>query len=297
MDIAHLTPESAFIHFFMLKLIFMKPDDILQSNMLDILFENRNKTYGAYVLRRDYEKRVKKSLALMLLFVSAVVLLFSIPKNKSALNFTIYETAPAYVPVDLPKDVQPKPKMPEKPKAAAPAKQAPSQQFNNRINIVDDRMAATKLPSNLDSVEIDNTTRPGIPGTTPVVKIPHSIPVIPGTGTGGDVKKTGADQPLAFAEVMPSFPGGVEALKRFLEKNLNTPSDFNAGEMVSVKVKFVVGIDGKLKSFEVTEDGGAEFNQEVIRVLKKMPDWIPGKTKGENVSVYFTLPVKFMPAE
>ena len=275
----------------------MKPDDVLQSNMLDILFENRNKTYGAYVLRRDYEKRVKKSLLLMLLFTSAIVLLFSIQKKKDTLNFTIFDTAPAYVPVELPKEMPKQPKVPAQPKTAAPAQQAPTQQFNNRINIVDDRMAATKLPSNLDSMEIDNTTRPGVPGINPVVKIPHSIPVIPGAGTGGDVKKTGTDQPLAFAEVMPSFPGGTEALRRFLERNLSNPTDINAGEMVSVKVKFVVGIDGKLKSFEVTEDGGAEFNQEVIRVLKKMPDWIPGKTKGENVSVYFTLPVKFLPAE
>ena len=66
---------------------------------------------------------------------------------------------------------------------------------------------------------------------------------------------------------------------------------------MSVKVTFVVGYEGKLKGFKITEDGGEVFNKEVIRVLKKMPDWIPGKANGENVSVYYTIPVKFTGAD
>lgn len=69
------------------------------------------------------------------------------------------------------------------------------------------------------------------------------------------------------------------------------------GEMVSVYIKFVVGYDGKLQKFNVVKDGGEVFNNEVIRVLKKMPQWIPGKSKGQNVSVYFTIPVKFVSAD
>ena len=56
-----------------------------------------------------------------------------------------------------------------------------------------------------------------------------------------------------------------------------------------------MGYDGKLKSFTTVQDGGEEFNKEVIRVLKKMPEWEPGKTKGQNVSVYYVIPVKFVP--
>jgi protein TonB len=96
---------------------------------------------------------------------------------------------------------------------------------------------------------------------------------------------------------MPSFPGGMAALKKFLERNLQSPRDMEAGEEVDVKVKFVVSFDGKLQRFETVQDGGEVFNKEVIRVLKKMPDWIPGKSNGEEVSVYYTIPVKFLPAE
>jgi len=65
------------------------------------------------------------------------------------------------------------------------------------------------------------------------------------------------------------------------------------GEEVAVTVRFIVNFNGDLVSFDVMETGGESFDNEVIRVLKKMPRWIPGKTNGEKVSAYFTIPVKF----
>jgi protein TonB len=97
-------------------------------------------------------------------------------------------------------------------------------------------------------------------------------------------------------DVLPAYPGGMDALKKFLEKHLQNPKEMEEGESVTVKVKFVVGYDGKLQSFVTVQDGGEEFNKEVIRVLKKMPAWVPGKAKGENVSVYYIIPIKFVPA-
>ena len=74
---------------------------------------------------------------------------------------------------------------------------------------------------------------------------------------------------------------------------MDKPEPMNSGEAVTVKARFVVGYDGKLQGFRIIQDGGDVFNKEVMRVLKKMPDWVPGKAKGENVSVYYTIPVKF----
>ena len=71
----------------------------------------------------------------------------------------------------------------------------------------------------------------------------------------------------------------------------------DVGESVSEKSKFIVGYNGKLQGFVTMQDGGEEFNKEVVRVLKKMPDWLPGKANGENVSVYYTIPVKFTGAD
>ena len=69
------------------------------------------------------------------------------------------------------------------------------------------------------------------------------------------------------------------------------------GELVKVVVQVTVGYDGKFKSFDVTQDGGEEFNKEVIRVLKKMPAWIPGKSNGRDVATYMQIPIKFVPAD
>ena len=64
------------------------------------------------------------------------------------------------------------------------------------------------------------------------------------------------------------------------------------GEEIGVKVKFIVSYNGDLIGFNVIETGGAPFDDEVMRVLKKMPKWIPGKASGENVSTYYIIPVK-----
>ena len=98
-------------------------------------------------------------------------------------------------------------------------------------------------------------------------------------------------------DIQASYPGGINALKKFLERNLINPTEMEPGEMVSVNVKFVVDFDGKLQNFAVVKDGGEIFNKEVIRVLKKMPQWVPGKSNGKNVPVYFVIPIKFVPAE
>ena len=92
---------------------------------------------------------------------------------------------------------------------------------------------------------------------------------------------------------MPQYPGGIKALLAYLKKNLHAPDAVEEGKQVSVKVKFVVNYDGKLESFKVIESGGEVFDNEVLRVLQKMPLWIPGRSNGENISVYYTVPVRF----
>lgn len=96
---------------------------------------------------------------------------------------------------------------------------------------------------------------------------------------------------------MPSYPGGMNALRKFLVRNLENPKDMKEGEVANVKLKFMVGYNGELQSFETLQDGGNEFNREVMRVLKKMPNWAPGKSKGQNVSVFYTIPIKFISAD
>ena len=95
----------------------------------------------------------------------------------------------------------------------------------------------------------------------------------------------------------PAFPGGQEALKQFLARNLNTPEDLQNGEKKVVKIKFQVDKDGSVTTFEIVTSGGNVFDREVVRVCKKMPRWTPALQNGINVPVNYILPVTFIGVE
>lgn len=272
----------------------MKTELIMKSDVLDIIFENRNKAYGAYYLRKFYKSRLLKSLTVMLAGVIVLSAFTFIPSLRSHTKVQLLYSDGYEL-----KKLEKKPVEPEKPKEQ-PLQQkqkAPSVQFISKLSIVPDKTDVKPLEPITDSTVIALTTKPGEGGDGPKVGDP-------GDGGSSDVKgKEPAAEPApdpaipAFtAEIMPEFPGGMNGLRKFLERNLSNPRELEENEVISVKVRFVVGFDGKLKSFETIEDGGAEFNKEVVRVLKKMPDWTPGRSRGQNVSVYYTIPVKFVAA-
>ncbi len=274
----------------------MNNEDIIKSDVLDILFEKRNKAYGAYELRKKYHTRLKRSLLSMLAIVIVFAAIASIPKNKKPdSNKKEFETRTAVLIPEAPKKkAEVKPAEPQKPQAAQKA-----QAFTTPV-IVDKKEPVAVIKSLDSSARIVANVPKGPIGTGPAIVQPTDIK------DGGGGKDSSAVKPVVVVDrntptnspdVMPAYPGGMDALRRFLERNLQNPEEMQEGSMVSVRVKFVVGYDGKLKGFETVQDGGEVFNKEVIRVLKKMPEWIPGKTNGENVSVYYTIPVKFVPAE
>lgn len=273
----------------------MRSDNILKADLLDLVFENRNKSYGAYELRKNYRKRLMRALFIGVIFaggISSVVLMAKKEGKLVVPDTIIYDYV---MPEAKLEPVKPKPKVtpPKAPAVPAAPKQA-VQQWTKPV-ITDEPLQASKLPTNLDNVAIGSETKPGAPGGSHVI-VPDPIPIDAGGDPKPVIKTIDRETPLLAAEVMPAYPGGTAALRKFLEKNLNSPEELAEGQTITVKVKFIVGYDGKLKGFEILEDGGAAFNKEVIRVLKKMPEWIPGRSNGENVSVYFTIPVKFTPS-
>ena len=271
----------------------MRTENILSADILDLIFEHRNKNYGAYTLRKYYNNRLAKSLLLVFVFAAGILMVPKLFKEEKKIPPIVSDI---YVVKILPDVVLEAPKPAAKPIVKPPSmKKAAMQQWVNNIVITADPAKASKLISNLDSVAIGNLTVAG-----PITGLPGGKDPI-GTTIGSLAPAPPApvdiETPRYTADIMPSFPGGIEALMKFLKRHLNNPSDLEDGAMVSVKIRFVVGYDGMLKSFQVIEDGGDEFNNEVLRVLKKMPQWIPGKANGEKVSVYYTIPVKFTAGE
>lgn len=101
---------------------------------------------------------------------------------------------------------------------------------------------------------------------------------------------------FTFVENMPEFKGGIDSLILFITQNVKYPEWERKNNIQgTVYSQFTIDLNGKVKDVEIikTVEGSKFINEEVLRVINKMPDWIPGKHKGKNVNVKFTLPVKF----
>ena len=91
---------------------------------------------------------------------------------------------------------------------------------------------------------------------------------------------------------LPQFQGGDKAMQKYLVENLRCPAGLDSIRG-TVIVRFVVSETGKTGSFKIQRSLNPQFDEEVIRVIKGMPDWIPGTNEGKAVPVYYTLPVRF----
>jgi periplasmic protein TonB len=269
----------------------MQTEKILQLDLLDIIFENKNKSYGAYALRKFYNNRLYKAFGAMVL-IATVLCSFTLLKPEVKKSYEIPVDGTGFVNdiKDKPKDKPVEPKKDKQPAAKQKTPAATTAFTNPRITTKPNVEPVKTLGLNENIGVADIKAPSGI--TLKVRDLPQL-----GKDTAtviGDVKPpVDVLTPNVTADVMPAFPGGMAAFRKFLEKNLQNPEVLEEGQKISVKIKFIVGYDGKLKGFETIEDGGAVFNEEVLRVLKKMPNWIPGKIAGENVSVFYTIPVRF----
>ncbi|MEO8589665.1 MAG: energy transducer TonB [Flavobacteriales bacterium] len=105
-----------------------------------------------------------------------------------------------------------------------------------------------------------------------------------------------ASEPLTFAEVMPTFPGGEAAYKTYLVKNIQYPqSALEAGIVGKVYVEFVVEKDGLITNVKTMRGvpGAPDMEREALRVVKAMPRWTPGKAAGVPVAVIMHIPIAF----
>lgn len=280
------------------KHIAMTNKEIAQANLLDIIFENRNKEYGAYALRQGYNTRMLLSLGAGL----SVILLFVFISN---INTTGNEVVPVKErPSMMIKEyVMPaeKPKLPEPPKEIVKAKPpAPAQPKIASVQLTSPpkikEVVKNPMPpiTDMPGKTIDDKKTTGIPDDG-IIKLPVKPVIETGTGTGAGPSRQEPD--FVIQEREPEFPGGPEGLKKFLSRYLNTPAALQSGEMKLVKVRFKVEKDGAVTSFEILASGGNEFDSEVVRVCRKMPKWVPALQNGMNVPVSYVLPVTFIGLE
>jgi len=95
-------------------------------------------------------------------------------------------------------------------------------------------------------------------------------------------------------EQMPEYPGGMEALFEFLKNNIKYPEDAQKQKVEGrVIATFVVETDGSISNIEVVKHAFPSLDNEAVRVIQAMPNWTPGKQKGQAVRVKYTIPINF----
>lgn len=268
----------------------MTNKEILNADLLDILFEHRNKSYGAYALRKQYHHRLGIALGLAMSTALLFFLLTSLGnKNDPNENPFKKDDIVQLTAVVLPEE----PEEPEPEQETQPQPENIAQADHQPIIVVPDH-EADPLIADIDLIErsvISNTTIAG----NPADGIFKPSPVTSGNGDSAAVKTT-PQKEFIKEERNASFPGGAESWMNFLKRFLQTPDELEPGERKEVRVKFQIDADGTLSGFEIVQSGGREFDKEVLRVMKKMPKWEPAVQNGKNVPVTFTQPVTFVGA-
>lgn len=271
----------------------MEAKQILHSDFLDILFEGKNQNYGAYVLRRQYERRLAKALIVTLLIVLAAILWFAISNylaKQAALHPKPVAKDVVLQQVDIKQPNQPPP--PPPPPAPEPPKVKPQVQFTPPKVVKDNEVKPNEQPPDLDKIKnqaISTVTKAGdVNGIDPGL--------VADKGTGVVAAAPPPNKVFTFVEQMPSFPGGEDALMKYLHDHIRYPAVAREnGIQGTVVVQFIVGPDGTIR--DVTTVGapkGGGLEQEAIRVVKGMPRWLPGKQNGRAVNVQYSLPVRFV---
>lgn len=262
--------------------------DIIKNQWLDIVFEGRNKIYGAYELRKSNTKTTVRALiigsVIFALAVAAPLIVSLLPdSNTDDVNNDI-KIATVKLP---PKKEVVKPNTPPPP---PPPPKVDQVKFVKPV--VAKANEITEDPPkivDLKDKKVGDQNIKGDPDAIPTVDEPV------GTGTAAVVEEnTNEIYNVAGIEVKPDFPGGMDKFYKFVGNNYKTPEE--EGLKGKVYVTFVVEKDGSLTDIKVLRDIGYGTGAEAIRVLKKCPRWTPGEQNGKKVRVLYSLPITIQSA-
>ena len=262
-------------------------------DLLDLLFQNRNKEYGAYQLRKLYNRYMTRG---GLLTIALSVLLAAMPSLAKLVRaaFPKDDILNTVVNVSPPPDLETT-TPPPVPPPVEPLPARPTLTFVTPIVEDDDKVQDEALPPTVDemqNVDISTKTQDGVEGGVPegIVEEPLEEVVPPAV----EVEKPAEDKIFVIVEQKPVFEGGEAALIKYLSQNLLYPTFAREnGIEGTVVIQFVVNTDGSIVNTNIMRDIGGGCGEEALRVVRGMPKWKPGKQRGKEVRVQFNLPIRF----
>lgn len=267
---------------------------VFEQGWLDLVFEGRNKDYGAYQLRHDDSKTTIKAffsgVGLMGLLIAIPFVLNSfkpapdVMKNRDG----IIIVEPGIIPLTETEIEEPKITEPESPAQKNPNTTTKFVRPEATSQTVTEPLPTT---SQLHRTEIGSQTSEG--GGREIIigaSSPDGVPE--GTGTSStSTEGMGAAPVEVFVDEMPEFPGGVDNFLKMVGNKFRTP-EANRAMQLKVYVSFVVEPDGTMTNIKVSRDPGYNMAAEAERVLKSIKTrWKPGKKKGKEVRTAYSLPI------
>ena len=271
----------------------MEANKILNSDVLDILFEDRNKAYGAYELRRSYNKRILTALGItaalgLIIFLSSF--LASNFADDSA-ELEIKDVELINVKEEAPPPIEP----PPPPPPMEPPPKVEMTKFTPPDIVKDEEVKKEDVPPDVEKLEettISLINQEGIKSTdiaVPVVDEGKAVVVVK--------DETNYDQTFTKVEVEADFPGGMGAWRKYLERNLSGDVASSGGAPAAsytVIVQFIVDKEGNVSDVKAQSSHGYGLEEEAVRVVKKSGKWKPAIQNGREVKAYRKQPITFV---
>ncbi len=278
-----------------------KDVDLTSKEWRDLVFEGKNKEYGAYKLRETSPARHTKAVVSVLVAVAIILVLlilsvtgvFSKPEEDQVAVSTVQELAVLDTEEPEEEEIEEEQfQLPEPEEIIAPEEVANQQQVTDLLIVEDDKLEEDKQVKNVEEVKENEAAIGSVDvteGTNDLNKVIIKEEVIA-------APKVEDEEPVSIAmvEQKPQFPGGEKAMYEWLGANIvYPPAAAEEGVQGRVVVEFVVGKDGSINNVRVVRQRHPALDKEAVRVVKAMPKWVPGRNNGQPVKVTYTLPVTF----
>ena len=275
--------------------------DLTRNGWCDLIFEGRNKQYGAYKLRTQTGKRNVKAIITIAILAALCIVLFYIKAGYDAYqaahakNENVTEISALNQPKKKEAKVERKVQVEEKKEVVKEVKS--SIKFTAPVIKKDAEVKPEEEMKTQDQIMQTNTAIgaldvKGNSDQGEILKVTQRVETEPVKAEAP--KPEVENKVFDVVEQMPSFPGGQGALMQYLANNIKYPVVAQEnGVQGRVVVSFVVERDGSITDVQVVRSVDPSLDREAQRVVKSMPRWIPGKQNGQAVRVKYNVPVSF----
>jgi len=265
-----------------------------EASLDDIVFANRNKSYGAYALRKEYRGVLTKatiigtSIFLVAMFAPKLLEKLGADEQKEEVMIDVNLMDLPPPPIDENEPPPPPPPPVEQPKVETVKFLPPEVKKEEEVPQESPPPTVEKLEVAVAAAE----TQEGDPNATELIIAPEAITA---PGKGEVIEAAPVEEKIFTAvEQNPEFPGGPAEMYKYLAKNIRYPGAASRANIQGrVFLQFVVNTDGSITDVEVVKGVGFGCDEEAVRVVKSMPKWKPGRQQGRAVRVKYTLPVNF----